>query len=131
MALWLRCHAPLCVAFESISVAAMRRLGGASWHEAMIVAEGLQESLKLVERLGYKLYPAGKVVLRRSPVWFVAVMLWSVSRVKSFRELLATGIDECLSLTDVISAANLKAKLPVITAKIEAMKPGPIHSNMG
>ena len=30
MLLWLRCHVPLCVAFESVSVAGMRRGGGAS-----------------------------------------------------------------------------------------------------
>jgi 2-dehydropantoate 2-reductase len=34
MQLWLRCHVPLCVAFESVSVAGERRRGGASWGEA-------------------------------------------------------------------------------------------------
>jgi 2-dehydropantoate 2-reductase len=29
MALWLRCHAPICVAFESVSVAGMRHGDGA------------------------------------------------------------------------------------------------------
>ena len=31
MPLWLRCHVPLCVAFESVSISGQRRGGGASW----------------------------------------------------------------------------------------------------
>ena len=57
MLLWLRCHVPLCVAFESVSVAAVRRSGGASWTEALTIARGLQESLSLVQRSGYRLLP--------------------------------------------------------------------------
>ena len=33
MPLWLRCHVPLCVAFESVAVAGERRGGGASWEK--------------------------------------------------------------------------------------------------
>ena len=35
MPLWLRCHAPMCVAFEGVALAGERRGGGASWREAM------------------------------------------------------------------------------------------------
>ena len=48
MLLWLRCHAPMCVAFESVSVAGVRRGGGATWAESMIFARGLQESFTLI-----------------------------------------------------------------------------------
>ncbi len=59
MLLWLRCHVPLCVGFESVSVAGMRRGGGASWGESMVLARGMQESFRLIQRLGYQLYPLG------------------------------------------------------------------------
>lgn len=40
MPLWLRCHVPLCVAFESVSIAGVRRGGGASWRVASTRASG-------------------------------------------------------------------------------------------
>ena len=52
MLLWLRCHSPLCVAFESVSVAGERRGGGASWGEAMVLARGLHECFALIKGLG-------------------------------------------------------------------------------
>jgi hypothetical protein len=48
MLLWLRCHVPLCCAFESIAVAGQRRGGGASWKEAMTVARGLHGGFAIV-----------------------------------------------------------------------------------
>ncbi len=44
---WLRCHVPLCVAFESVSVAGERRGGGASWGQALVVSRGLRASFAL------------------------------------------------------------------------------------
>ncbi|WP_173570837.1 ketopantoate reductase family protein [Acetobacter conturbans] len=41
MALWLRCHVPLGVAFESIAVAGERRGGGAPWRRACAGPPGL------------------------------------------------------------------------------------------
>lgn len=123
MMLWLRCHVPLCIAFESISVSGVRRGNGASWKEATIVAQGVRESFRLIRGLGYEIYPAGKSWLSKSPTWAVATVLWSMSRVKSFRELLATGLLEACALVDVLVAVASKAKLPVLTVKISAMKP--------
>ena len=125
MLLWLRCHVPLCIAFESVSVAGMRRGGGASWGEAMVLARGVQESFTLIKRLGYRLYPVGKVWLNASPAWVVAGMLWSVSRIASFRELLATGVGECRALVDELLANAAQMNPPISSAKIEAMKPLP------
>ncbi len=122
MLLWLRCHVPLCVAFESISYAAVRRGGGASWMEAMAVARGMQESFTLIQRLGYPLYPSGKKLLSASPVAGPAAMLWGMSRIKSFRELLATGIEECRALVDVMVSAAFKAQPPTSTTAIKALK---------
>jgi 2-dehydropantoate 2-reductase len=125
MLLWLRCHVPLCIGFESVSVAGMRRGGGASWGETMMIARGVKESFTLIRRLGYQLYPPGKARLADSPAWVVAGMLWSVSRIPSFRKLLATGIGECRALVDVLLANAERVSPPVSEEKIRAMKPLP------
>ncbi len=123
MLLWLRCHVPLCVAFESVSVAAVRRGGAASWSEAMVLARGMQESFNLIQRLGYRLYPSGKRWLSISPAWMVAGMLWNLSRIAGFRNLLATGIGECRALVDLLVKTAASVKPPISVAKIQAMKP--------
>ena len=123
MLLWLRCHVPLCIAFESVSVAGVQRGGGASWGEAMVIAHGMQESFRLIRRLGYELYPVGKARLNASPVWAVAGILWGISRIRSFRELLATGVGECRALVDVLVQHASDESPAVAVAKIAAMKP--------
>ncbi len=123
MLLWLRCHVPLCIAFESVSVAGVRRGGGAPWNEAMVIARGLKESFTLVRRLGYRLYPSGKARLDASPAFVTASMLWFMSRVPSFRKLLATGLNECRALVDVLVVNAHRANPAISVTKIEAMKP--------
>ena len=123
MLLWLRCHVPLCVAFESVSVAGVRRGRGASWNEATVLAHGVKESFALIQRLGYKLYPSSKSRLARSPAWVIAGMLWSLSRLRPFREVLATGAGECRALVDTMVAAAPRAEPRVAIAAIRAMKP--------
>lgn len=125
MLLWLRCHVPLCIAFESVSVAGVRRGTGASWSESMILARGVHESFTLIKRLGFKIYPAGKSLLLAAPASAIAATLFSMSRVRSFRELLATGAPECRALVDVLLAAAPQANPPVSVARIAAMKPTP------
>ncbi len=123
MPLWLRCHVPLCVAFESVSVAGVRRGGGASWGEALVLARGVHASFGLIKGLGHPVYPGTKKLIDRSPAPVVAAMLWSLSRVRSFRELLATGKAECIALVDAMVAAAPLAKGPVVVSDIQAMKP--------
>ncbi len=123
MLLWLRCHAPLCVAFESISVAGQRRGGGASWSEAMVVARGMHGCFALIKSLGYRLHPRGKARLNACPSWVLAAMLWSVSRIGSFRELLATGKIECCALVDTMTIAARQAAPTIDARNILAMKP--------
>lgn len=123
MPLWLRCHTPLCVAFESVSVAGMRRGGGAPWGEAMVLARGMHECFALIRGLGDPVYPRGKARLDGCPNWVVAAMLWSLSRIRSFRELLAGGADECRALVEVMAAAAPLANPPVEVARIQAMRP--------
>jgi 2-dehydropantoate 2-reductase len=123
MLLWLRCHAPMCIAFESASVAGVHRGGGASWGESMVLARGAQEGFALIRALGYTIYPAGKNFLAHSPAWVVASILWLLSRIRSFRELVARGAGECRALVDVLVAAAPRANPPIVAARIEAMKP--------
>ena len=89
--LWLRCHAPLCVGFESVSLAAMQCGSEASWREARALARGVHAAFRRIEVLGIPVYPRSKRRLYRSPDAIVAAMLWELSRVRPFRELLATG----------------------------------------
>ena len=72
---------------------------------------------------GYRLYPKGKARLNGCPMWVLATLLWSLSRIRSFRELLATGANECRALVDVMVAAAPQANPPVEVPKIQAMKP--------
>ena len=124
MPLWLRCHVPLCVAFESVSVAGVRRGGGASWGEVLVLSRGVHASFALIKALGYEVYPAAKKRIDASPVWVMATMLWFMSRIRSFRELLATGAAECSALVDAMLLAAPLAETPVAISAIEAMKPG-------
>ncbi len=123
MPLWLRCHTPLCVAFESVSVAGERRKGGASWSEALVLARGVHESFALIKGLGHSIYPKSKARLNACPAWVLAAMLWSLSRVRSFRELLATGKLECDALVETMVAAAPRANPAVETSRVQAMKP--------
>ena len=123
MHLWLRCHVPLCVAFESVAVAAERRGGGASWQEATVLARGVHASFNLVKGLGYSIYPNATKLIDGSPVSVLAATLWSMSRVAGFREVLATGKAECQALVDVLVAAAPLSKRPVDVSRIQAMKP--------
>lgn len=123
MPLWLRCHVPLCIALESVSVAGMRRGGGASWNEALVLARGVSASFALINGLGYDIYPKTKKRIASSPILLVAAFLWIISRIRSFRELLATGKAECCDLVDAMAAAVPLAKSSVAAADIQAMKP--------
>lgn len=123
MPLWLRCHAPLCAAFESVSVAGERRNGGASWGEALVLAHGVHACFALIEKLGFTIYPRSKKVMYRSPASGVAAMLWFMSRIPSFRELLASGENECRALVDIMAAAGESMQRPDLASKIKAMKP--------
>jgi 2-dehydropantoate 2-reductase len=123
MPLWLICHVPVCIAFESVAVAAVNRGGGAAWNEAMKIAMGMKESFTLIKRLGYPLYPSGKALLDRSPATLLAVMLWCMSRVPSFRTLLALGADEARALVAALVSASAETVPPVTVSYIAAIAP--------
>jgi 2-dehydropantoate 2-reductase len=123
MSLWLRCHVPLCVAFESVSVTGERRGGGASWSEAFVLARGIHASNLLIRVLGYRVYPRANRLIEMSPSWALAAMLWLMSRLPSFRELLATGKTECCALVDVMVAVARTEKPTFDVTDLQAMKP--------
>ena len=124
MPLWLRCHVPLCVAFESVSVAGVRRGGGARrgrrrspWRAVFTQASGLLKSLD------NPFTPRGKALIDRVPASMLAAVLWSMSRIRTFRELLATGQAECEALVDAMIATAPHAGASVRIVDIAAMKP--------
>ncbi|SEO08732.1 2-dehydropantoate 2-reductase [Duganella sp. CF517] len=125
MPLWLRCHVPLCVAFESIAVAAVRRDGGATWAEAARIARGAKAGFSLIQAMGYRLHPSGKARLGAYPHQVLAAMLWTMSRIRPFCELLASGESECRALVEVMQAAANGATLPALAAGLEGAKPAP------
>lgn len=123
MPLWLRCHVPLCVAFESVSVADERRGDGASWEEAVVLARGDYAGVGLIRSLGYEIHPNGKKRIYALPVGALAAMLWVLSRIRQFREVLATGTVECQALVDDMIEAAPRAMQPVKLSYIQAMRP--------
>lgn len=60
---------------------------------------------------------------QQQPSRDVAAILWFMSRISSFRELLATGINEYRALVDTMVSAAPPANPPVRVPPIEAMKP--------
>ena len=123
MLLWLRCHVPLCIAFESVSFTAVTRGAGATWSECMVLAHGAQQSFSLIRRMGYRLYPSGKALLYAAPAWLTGSILWFMSRIPSFRQLLATGVNECRALVDVLVTSAGQLDPPAPSDKIRAMTP--------
>ena len=128
MALWLRNHAAFCIGFESIAVIAKRRGGGsgASWSDAMRVSRALQQGLSLTKELGYPIYGQGKGMFYRAPAAVPAFVLWSLSRVKDFRELLAQGEAECRAMCDAMIAQAAAAQPPIPVPAIKAIRPATV-----
>jgi len=77
----------------------------------------------LIQRLGYRLYPAGKPRFHDCPAWMVASMLWFVSRIHSFREFLTTAVNEYRALVDVLVASASHTNPPASVVYIQAMRP--------
>jgi len=124
MKLWLKCHTPFCIGFEAIAYAGVQRNGGAAWFEAMTLARGMQEIFKLIHLSGATLYPSYKAGLMYTlPPHALASVLWSMSRITSFRTLLATGVQEAVNLVHFVVEAAKISKLDINIAQIQAMKP--------
>ena len=125
MMLWLRCHVPMCIAFESAALMGQRRHGGVSWAQARAVARGMRGGFEILKGLGYDLYPQMKVRLASLPIFVVSVMLFFVTRNTSMRELLAaTGQNESRALIDEITnAAEQETGLATAVKAVLAVRP--------
>ena len=123
MPAWLRCHVQPCVAFESVSVAGARRGGGGSWKEALALAHGVHAGFGMIKDLGFQVYPRSKALIDRAPASMFAAVLWPLSRVRTFRELPATGEAECEALADAMIAAAAHAGSPERVVATAAVKP--------
>jgi len=83
----------------------------------------LREQGWLLPVLPLKLHLLNPEVVHASPEWIVVGMLWFMSRVRSFREVLSTGLKECCALVDMLVATAPQAKPVISIAKLQAMKP--------
>ena len=111
---------PLGAAFESVSIAAMRRGGGASWNEAMVKAHGAQASFTMIQRLGYRIYPLEKLYCMQ--IWRGYRPAYYGPCREFLRELLATASNECHALINVLLASASRdgsANLVIATAAIK------------
>ena len=61
-----------------------------------------------------------------APTVVVAGMRWSISRIRSFRELLATGEGECRALIDTMANTPQRSDKRIEASKILAMKPAEV-----
>ncbi|MBB3213067.1 2-dehydropantoate 2-reductase [Herbaspirillum sp. Sphag1AN] len=129
MSSWLRSHAPICIAFESSAYAGVRRSGGATWRESMKIAHGVHECYRLIKGLGYDIYPSSKVRINQSPAWIIASALWLITRIKSFRELLALGAGESRAMVDLLVSMAPESDKPIEINKIKAMRPLEINKS--
>ncbi|WGS55258.1 NAD(P)-binding domain-containing protein (plasmid) [Paraburkholderia sp. D15] len=120
---WLRWHAPMTIAIESVCVAGERRGGGATWREARTMALGMRAGFQIISSLGYEMHSSAKS-LARMPVTIASLILWAMSRMKNFRELLASGENEACALVDeLVAAAKAKPELQTEIDALLAMRP--------
>ncbi len=129
MELWLRSHVPLTIGMETVCVAGQRRNGGATWREAKTIATGVKGGFAIIQGLGYPLYPGSKRMLNSAPTAVLTLVLWFVSRVKSFRDLLSQGGLEAEELVNsMVSPALVHPKLASAVKAAGAMRPSELLS---
>lgn len=125
MTWWLRCNAPLSVAFESVSVAAFVQDDETLKKTAVILGTGIHATFELIRSQGGKLYPEDKVQLDQQSDEQLGGMLYGLSQNVPFRTLLASGEGECRAVVDSILAAAGSDVDEKVRAAILAMKPPP------
>ena len=120
---WLRWHAPMTVAIEGVCVAGQRRGRGARWREARTMARGMRAGFAIIRGLGFEMHKSAKT-FSGLPVMMVTLMLWAMSRMKSFRELLASGENEARAeAAELIAAAENKPNLASAAEAVALMLP--------
>ena len=116
---WLRWHAPLTVAFEMACVAGERRHAGASWKDSRTMVRGAKAGFAILKSLGYPMHPSTRSL---APQVGLTLLLWILSRQKSFRVLLASGENEGRAeAKEIIAAAAPNPELASASSAVAAM----------
>ena len=122
MPLWLRCHAPMTAAMESVAIAKQRYDSNAFRKQSRTAAHGMRAGFTIIRALGDKPYPRSKAFMSRAPQPLLAFVLRQSARF--FPDDLTQAVTESQSLVDVIaSASKSKPNLAEPRQALLAMRP--------
>lgn len=123
MGRWLRSHAPLTIAMESVASAGMAHKRGATWAEAKTGAKGLRSAYAILKGLGETPYPAAKKRISSAPRPLLTFILWAASRSR-FREAIGNSDGEVTGLIDLLVAEGTEQRqLSKDVAAIQTLRP--------
>eukprot|EP00960_Hanusia_phi_P067559 766655-Hanusia_phi.AAC.3 len=108
---WLRSHAPFCVAIEGVCYMAEMHNSGATWEESMKAARAAHAGAALITKLGHAIYPSSKRWMYSCPAWMLSSMLWTMTRLSSFRKLLASASSECNAIIQAMQVEAAAASI--------------------
>jgi 2-dehydropantoate 2-reductase len=118
MATYLRSHAPLTIAVESVTGMGMTHGRAANWAEAKLGARGLKAGTEILRASGDK--PSG---LGRTPGFVLTPFLWAASRAP-FREATGNSDAECRGLIDLyVAEARQRPGLQNAVDALMALRP--------
>ena len=122
MPLWLRCHAPMTAALESVAVARRSSEDGGFRQKSRTAAIGMRAGFTIIEALGDRPYPRSKAIMNRAPQPLLAFILRVSARF--FPDDLTQAAIESQELIDVITtAATDRPHLARPTQAVLAMRP--------
>jgi 2-dehydropantoate 2-reductase len=115
---YLRSHAPLTIALESVTSMGMAQGRGANFSEATLGARGLKAGAKILRAAGDT--PPG---LTRAPGVLLTLFLWAASRAP-FREAVGNSDAECRGLIDLyVAEARRRPELKDAVDALLALRP--------
>ncbi|HUA46838.1 MAG TPA: 2-dehydropantoate 2-reductase N-terminal domain-containing protein [Solirubrobacteraceae bacterium] len=119
MASYLRTHAPLTIAMESVTGMGMAEGRNTRWSEARIGTRGIKASSKILKATGDK--PVG---LSRAPGFVLTGFLWATARAP-FREAVGDSDAEARGLIDLyVAEARTKPGMQDAADALLALRPG-------
>jgi len=119
MANYLRTHAPLTIAMESVTGMGMAEGRNTRWSEARIGTRGIKASSKILKATGDK--PVG---LSRAPGFVLTSFLWTAARAP-FREAVGNSDAEARGLIDLyVAEARKKPGMQDAADALLALRPG-------
>jgi 2-dehydropantoate 2-reductase len=121
MGTYLRTHAPLTLALESVTGMGMRAGRNANWSEARLGARGLKAGAQILKASGDK--PAG---LLGAPRLLQALFLWAAARAP-FKEAVGNSDAEAGGLVDLyVAEAGNRPELHDAVQALLALRPAPL-----